>query len=603
MLKQLNLNDDAPWKARFRAPIILWARIAENNPVRGLVCTNKDGVYQLYAWEVESGKLTLLTDQPTGIVGGAISADGTSVYYHHDEGGNEIGHYVRVPFEDGEPEDITPDMPPYASFFITQSKAGNVTGYVAAGAEGFQIYTITGGGESKLLCQSEKMRTGPYLSHSGEISIVTSTERSGTLDASLLAFDTETGEQIAELWDGDETSISPDTFSPLVGDVRMLASTSKSGFNRPLVWNPSTGERKDLAIDNIPGDVEPWGWSPDGKRVLLRQLYRAEYQLHIYNLNDDSVTKLNHPPGVFGGYFGGYFTEAVEIFTTWQDSTQPSRLVALDGETGEQIRTVLSAGDAPAGRRWKSVSFPSSDGTEIQAWVATPEGEGPFPTILHTHGGPTAVMTEVFEPLAQTWLDHGFAFISVNYRGSTTFGKDFEKAIWGKLGHLEVDDMAAAHQWIVDEGIADPDAILVTGGSYGGYLTLQSMGRRPELFAGGMGEVAIADWTLLYEGEAETLRGYQRALFGGSPEEKQEAHKSASPLTYAENIRAPLLVIQGKNDTRCPSYQMEVYEEKLNSLNKQIQVHWFDAGHGSRAQEQQIEHLELMLRFAYRVLG
>jgi dipeptidyl aminopeptidase/acylaminoacyl peptidase len=209
----------------------------------------------------------------------------------------------------------------------------------------------------------------------------------------------------------------------------------------------------------------------------------------------------------------------------------------------------------------------------------------------------------MFAPLAQAWLDHGFAFCSVNYHGSVTFGKKFEKSIWGNLGDLEVQDMAAAYHWLVENGIAKPDSVLLTGGSYGGYLTLQAIGRRPDLWAGGMAVVAIADWKLLYEDEAETLRGYQRALFGGSPDETPDATRNGSPLTYAEQIKAPIFVIQGENDTRCPARQMKVYEEKLKSLGKSIKVHWFDAGHGSRAQEQQIEQQEMMLRFAYQVLG
>ena len=92
-------------------------------------------------------------------------------------------------------------------------------------------------------------------------------------------------------------------------------------------------------------------------------------------------------------------------------------------------RTGLAAASAPSGRPWSSVSFPSTNGANIQAWVATPEGDGPFPTILHIHGGPTAVTTEAYSPEAQAYLDHGFAFLSINYRGSTTFGKDFEQAI------------------------------------------------------------------------------------------------------------------------------------------------------------------------------
>jgi dipeptidyl aminopeptidase/acylaminoacyl peptidase len=600
MLRELDLSKNAPWKERFRAPSIAWSAVARNNPARGVVCTNKDGIYQLYAWDVNTGSLTQATNLSAGILMGTIASDGQFIYYHRDVQGNEIGHYVRVPFEGGEPEDITPDMPPYASRNIDQGRNGEVLGFLAAGKDGFKIYVVKDGNIHQLY-QSARITFGPSLSYDSKTAVVGNTERSGTLEANLIAFDTISGQQVGELWDGEGSSISASQFAP--DDDRILATSSRSGFNRPLIWNTRTGERQDLAIDNIPGEVTPWAWSPDAKRILLCQLYKAEYQAYTYEVETGAIRKLNHPTGVLGGYTGGYFTDKGEIFVTWQDSMNPPRLIALDGVTGEQRRVVLAAGDPPNGHKWKSFSFKSVKGAEIQGWLATPEGDGPFPTILETHGGPTAVMTETFLPRSQAWLDHGFAFCTINYHGSTTFGKAFEKSIWGNLGHLEVDDMAAAYQWLVDNGIAEPDSVMITGWSYGGYLTLQAIGKRPDLWAGGMAGIAIADWQLMYEDQAETLRGYQRALFGGTPDETPEATRNSSPITYAENIKAPVQVIQGSNDTRCPARQMRVYEDRLNSLGKSIEVHWFDAGHGARAMEQQIEHQELMLRFAYRVLG
>jgi dipeptidyl aminopeptidase/acylaminoacyl peptidase len=107
----------------------------------------------------------------------------------------------------------------------------------------------------------------------------------------------------------------------------------------------------------------------------------------------------------------------------------------------------------------------------------------------------------------------------------------------------------------------------------------------------------------MYEDQAETLRRYQVALFGGTPEELPEQHARSSPVTYADRVRAPLLIIQGSNDTRCPSRQMRVYEEKMRELGKEIEIVWFDAGHGSYAIEQNIEHQERALQFAHEVLA
>lgn len=604
MLKELNLNDDAPWKQRFRVSSIAWSTIATQNPKRGLVCTNKDGIYQLYAWETDTNNLTQLTNIAHGVVNGIISADGKWIYYLLDEGGNEIGHYVRVPFEGGDVQDMTPDIPSYSSFYITESHTGNVMGFMAVNQDGFQMFVVDNivKGAPLFTYQAGAMAVGPMLSHNGEIAVIASTEKTGTTEFALEAYDVNTGKLLGEVWDGEGTGIRPAGFASVAGDLRFLALTNASGFSRPFIWNPQTGERTAIESDEFEGDMSIWDWSDDGKRILLHQLNQAMHSLYIYHVDEDRLQKLPTPNGSAGG--GGSFLANGNLHVHWNSASTPNHIMELDGKTGKFIRSVIELrSDIPDSIAWRSVSFPSSDGTPIQAWVAIPDGEGPFPTIVHTHGGPTAVQTNTYHASAQTWLEHGFAFFTINYRGSTTFGYDFQHAIDGNLGDLEVEDIEAGVKWLIAEGIAQPDSILKTGGSYGGYLTLQSLGKKPDLWAGGMAIVAIADWTLMYEDQAETLKGYQRALFGGSPEEKPEAHKKASPLTYAEHIRGDILVIQGENDTRCPSRQMRVYEEKLNELGKSIHVHWFDAGHGSRAVDEQIEQQELMLNFAYRVLG
>jgi dipeptidyl aminopeptidase/acylaminoacyl peptidase len=515
---------------------------------------------------------------------------------------------VRVPFEGGPPEDVSPDLPPYASFSLAFSGSANHLGFVTAGAGGFKIYgqPLRPRGElgdRRLLFQHQGSSYGPALSYNGDTAVIAATERDSQR-FNLAALDTANGQRLAELWDGPQTSLEFLGFSPLAGDGRLLASTNRTGVRRPLIWNPRTGERIDLGLDELQGEVVPLDWSPDGNQVLLMQVYEAVQRLYVYNLAARSLARLNHPGGTYGFYgTETYFGPPGEIFTQWEDSTHPSRLIALDSQTGAWRRTVLAAGEAPPGHPWKPVSFPSSDGTKIQGWLSLPEGAGPFPLILETHGGPAHAVTDWFHPGIQMWLDHGFACLTINYRGSTTFGRDFQEKILGDLGHWEMEDMAGARDWLVREGPAIPEQILLTGWSYGGYLTLLGLGKRPELWAGGMAGVAVADWVSQYEDEAETLRGYDRQLFGGTPEEKPEQYAAASPITYAEAVRAPVLVIQGRNDTRCPARQVEEYEARLKALGKPIELHWFDAGHMGAGVEQSIQHHELMLRFACRVIN
>jgi len=210
---------------------------------------------------------------------------------------------VRVPFEGGQPQDITPEMQPYSSFLLSQSASGRVSGFMAAGDGGFGIYTQSDGAAPRLLAHFNQLCYGPCLSQDGQIAVVETADRTGTLDRSLVAYDVASGHLIAELWDGEGFTHSFGPFSPLPGDMRLLATTTRTGFDRPLIWNPRTGERLDLPLDGIPGDVTAWDWSPDGERILLCQIHQAQFQLYLYTVATGQVTRLNHPAGVIGNGF------------------------------------------------------------------------------------------------------------------------------------------------------------------------------------------------------------------------------------------------------------------------------------------------------------
>lgn len=421
----------------------------------------------------------------------------------------------------------------------------------------------------------------------------------------VVAIDAATGQEIAQLSDGEQSGLEALMFSPLDGDMRVLATTNRSGYKRPLLWNPRTGERSELLVDELSGEVLPRDWSPDGLHILLCQFAEAVQHLYLYDLRRQALQPLHHPAGTFASLSERIcFGPGGDIIAPWENATTPPQLIALDGETGTLKRVVVAgASEIPPGHALKSVTFTSSDGQVIQGWLGLPDGEGPFPAILETHGGPTRVETGRFAPACQAWLDHGFAYLTINYRGSTSFGRDFEEKIHGDLGHWEVEDMVAGRSWLVAQGIAKPDQVFITGWSYGGYLTLMALGKRPELWAGGMAGVALGDLAIAYEDEAETLRAYDRMLMGGTPREKPQAYATSSPITYAAQVKAPVLIIQGRNDTRCPPRSIEVYESKMRELGKPIEVYWFDAGHLMLQVEQAIDHQERVMRFAYRVLG
>lgn len=611
MLKPLQLDDTALWKERFRLPVLFQPQVAHANPTRGLVVSNKASkIIQLYTWDIPTGQLHQLTQRPDGTVEGWLAPDGQSVYYLDDQKGNEHGHVVRVPYTGGVPQDLTAEMRPYTLRGFKISQAGNRMAFMAVNADGYQLLCIdlaADGTPSAPRCvyQSNWETWEAVLAAQGEVVAMQSTARAGGLRRySTIVVDTTTGQLIGELWDGAAYSVEPVAFAPVAGDFRLLVTSTRTGFNRPVIWNPYTGERTDLPLAELAGELRPVGWSPDGRQILLWHIHQGIEQLYVYDLQAPHLIKLAHPSGSFGDFKAtAFFAPNGEIWTTQEDAAHPPRVLALDSSTGVLKGTVLTAGQLLPGQSLRAVSFSSSDGQLVQGWLGVPEGTGPFPTILDMHGGPHFMRSNYYDPEAQAWLDHGFAFLSINYRGSTSFGRPFQEKIWGNIGHWELEDMVAARNWLVEQAIAAPDAILLHGASYGGYLTLWGLGKRPELWAGGLALVPGADWLVSYEDSSEALKGALRAWFGGTPEEKHEQYLASSPTTYVANVQAPVLIIQGRHDTRVPPREVEVYEAKMRALGKPIEVIWYDAGHGSSSTAHLIEFTEAMLRFAYRLLA
>ncbi len=600
--------DDAS-KERFRARVVSWTEPARGRRDRAVAASNRTGMTQLFAWEVGKPDLRQLTDRPEGTPAGTISGDGRFIYYVDDRAGDELGHWVRVPFEAGNAQDMTPELPPYASWDAKSNDDGSALAFSTATDDGFTVYVLrpdeTGEDRLRRVYRSDALLEVLAIDAPGERVIIGTTEKTGTPRYALAVLDAETGQRVAELWDGPQSSLGNVIDSRVAGDQRVIAASDVSGDRRPLIWNPVTGERQDLPVGDLEGEVVPWDWSADGGEVLLCNFRQAVQRLFILDLGTGALRALDHPGGSYNHWaeVGTWFGPDGNIVAQWQDATHPRTVISLDRASGRQTGELLAPSAVPPSRPWRSVTFESDPGQTIQAWLAVPDGDGPFPTVIETHGGPESVMTEAFAPMAQAWLDRGFCILSINYRGGTTFGRAFKEVIWGRLGEAEVRDIVAGRTYLVDQGLARPDQVFLTGWSYGGYLTLHGLGTAPGLWAGGMAGVAVADWVSEYEDENEILRGYDRALFGGPPEEHMDAYVKASPLTYADRVDAPVLVIQGRNDTRCPARQVELYEARLRELGKRIEVIWFDAGHAAADVERAIEHQSAMLEFADRVLS
>jgi dipeptidyl aminopeptidase/acylaminoacyl peptidase len=259
---------------------------------------------------------------------------------------------------------------------------------------------------------------------------------------------------------------------------------------------------------------------------------------------------------------------------------EPLHLLERDPVEGT-LRVLIAPAPVPPGVPLSSHLVTSADGTSVQLWVARPrDGRAIRGTILHFHGGPNLVEVDRYDAAAQAWLDEGFAYVALNYRGSVTFGQAVREGFWGSLGDREIQDVAAALGWLQASGLADPGSTFAMGESYGGLMTLLCLGRLPEAFAGGLAHVAMADWSRAYEAMNPALQAAWRGFIGGTPTSAPERYARYSPISYVDTVRAPVWLNQGRHDTRTPPEQAIAYAEALRAAGGDVLLEWFAGGHG-----------------------
>jgi dipeptidyl aminopeptidase/acylaminoacyl peptidase len=362
----------------------------------------------------------------------------------------------------------------------------------------------------------------------------------------------------------------------------------------PLLWNPARGEVEEIAT-GLPGEVDA-SWYPDAEALLLLHDYRGRAELYRYDIAWHRLDRLETEPG---SITAARVRPDGEVWYAWTRASTPSQIRST-GNPAATAGIVLEApGDpAPAG-----ASYSDHDVDGVHVFVAEPSAPRPHPTVFRVHGGPTAQDRDTFSPAVQAWVDHGYAVVLLNYRGSTGYGRAWRDALIGNPGLTELGDIARVHDWALRTGFADPRRTILAGRSWGGYLTLLGLALQPERWSLGIAGVPVADYAAAYEDEMEPLKAFDRALFGGSPADIPEVYRERSPITHVDRVRVPVFITAGTNDPRCPVRQIEQYVARLRDAGKPHEVYRYDAGHGSLVVDEQIRQAELEIDFAARHLG
>ncbi|MET8664867.1 S9 family peptidase [Streptomyces tendae] len=586
------------WEKRFRAPRVSLPDWAEDAPDRSLFVSNATGTYELYAWDRSSGEQRQVTDRPNGTTDGVLAPDGEWIWWFDDKDGDEFGVWRRQPFAGGADEEAVPGLDPSYPAGLAVGRDGR-TAVIGRSTDedGTTIHLARrdGGAPVEIYRHRESAGVGD-LSHDGTLIAIEHTEHGDAMHSALRVLRPDGG-TVAELDDtrGGEQELGLEVlgFAPVDGDTRLLIGHQRRGRWEPLVWDVATGEQTDLALE-LPGDVSA-EWYPDGSALLIVHGFEARSELFRYDFAERGLTEIDTPAGTVSGATARP-DGSVEYL--WSSAAEPSAVRSTTGRVVLDPPGLKSPRSVPVEDVW--VEGP---GGRIHALVQKPAGAaGPLPTVFDIHGGPTWHDSDAFAAGPAAWVDHGYAVVRVNYRGSTGYGRAWTDALKHRVGLIELEDIAAVREWAVTSGLADPERLILTGGSWGGYLTLLGVGTQPEAWTLGIAAVPVADYVTAYHDEMEGLKALDRTLLGGTPEEVPERFEASSPLTYVDQVKAPVYISAGVNDPRCPIRQVENYVKRLEARGAVHEVYRYDAGHGSLVVDERIKQVALELDFARRNL-
>ncbi|HEX2741018.1 MAG TPA: S9 family peptidase, partial [Rubrobacter sp.] len=324
-------------------------------------------------------------------------------------------------------------------------------------------------------------------------------------------------------------------------------------------------------------DVEGVELSRDGRYLVTSRNVDGYSDVLLFNGRGRRMPDPRIPEGIVGGF--EFSPDSREVAFTLTAPERNPDLWVLDLPDGDARRITRSstAGIPPRTfRRPRVVRYPSFDGRQIPALFHEPGIEN-APVIVNVHGGPESQSRPAFAPVTQYLLHRGYAVFFPNVRGSTGYGKTYTHLDDVQLRMDSVKDLAHAAYWLGEQGY---ELVAVMGGSYGGFMVLAALTEYPELWTAGVDIVGIANLVTFLENTGSYRRSLREPEYG-SLEKDRAFLESISPIHKAENIKAPLMVVHGKNDPRVPVGEAEQIVDRVKTNGGTVEYLLYeDEGHG-----------------------
>jgi dipeptidyl aminopeptidase/acylaminoacyl peptidase len=454
----------------------------------------------------------------------------------------------------------------------------------------------------------DKGNSNPIWSKDGKYIVYTQGQAKGT-DSNIFIADVATGKStLLTPHEGEQRYFANDFLWTGMKDADTVLVTSNAGNGYENIGLLPVG-MKGASRGYFTADPIKWlthdkweirghEFSPDGKRLTFSANVDGNEDIYLHDLATGKSTALAIPKGVnepAGGH-SAFTKDGTRLLYYHNGPTAPGDLWVYTLATGKSHQVTHSL---VAGVRSEDmvepylVHYPSRDGKwTISAFLYVPFNmarNGQNAAIVYIHGGPTSQTMNSFNRFVQYAANQGYMVLAPNYRGSTGYGKEFQQANLFDMGGGDLQDVLAGVDWIKQTGHLDLKKIAVMGGSYGGYLSMMSVTKAPDLWAAGVPIVPFVNWFTEIENEDPVLQQSDLATMGDVVKNKA-LYEDRSPINFIDQIKAPLLLLAGGHDPRCPKSETQQVVDAIKKRGGTVDYKIYEnEGHGFARVENQID--------------
>jgi dipeptidyl aminopeptidase/acylaminoacyl peptidase len=448
----------------------------------------------------------------------------------------------------------------------------------------------------------DKGNCGPIWSKDGKSIVYTQEQAKGT-DSNIFIADVATGKSTLLTPHEGEQRFSANDLSP-DGKRVLLTSNAANGYENIGLLEVATKKIDWLTKDKW--EIRGGEFSPNGKQITFTANVDGSEDIYLYDIATVKATVLPIPKGVndpAGGH-SAFTKDGSRLLYYHNGPTAPGDLwvYTLASGKSQQITHSLVAGVRSDDMvEPYLVHYPSRDGKwTISAFLYVPYNmarNGQNAAIVYIHGGPTAQTMNSFNPFIQYAVNQGYMVLAPNYRGSTGYGKEFQQANLFDMGGGDLQDVLAGVDWIKQTGHLDPKKIAVMGASYGGYLSMMAVTKAPEVWAAGVPIVPFVNWFTEIENEDPVLQQSDLATMG-DPVKNKPLYEERSPINYIDQIKAPLILLAGGHDPRCPKSETQQVVNAIKKRGGTVDYKIYEnEGHGFARVENQIDAYQRVADF------